>query len=208
MPFIDRADAARQLAKALNAYSGKHPLILAVPRGGVPIGAIVADALGGDLDIVLVRKLGAPGNPELAVGAVDESGWTYLTPYAKLAGGESAYVEHERMVQLDTLRRRRARFTPGKQRTSADGRLAIVVDDGIATGASIIAALHSVRQLGPARLICAVPVAPPDALRDIAPYADEVICLETPADFSAVGAFYRKFPQVSDDEVVACLRSR
>ncbi|WP_449412941.1 phosphoribosyltransferase [Pandoraea soli] len=208
MPFIDRADAARQLAKALNAYSGKHPLILAVPRGGVPIGAIVADALGGDLDIVLVRKLGAPGNPELAVGAVDESGWTYLTPYAKLAGGESAYVEHERMVQLDTLRRRRARFTPGRPRTSADGRVAIVVDDGIATGASIIAALHSVRQLGPARLICAVPVAPPDALRDIAPYADEVICLETPADFSAVGAFYRKFPQVSDDEVVACLRSR
>lgn len=208
MPFVDRADAARQLAKALNEFSGKHPLILAVPRGGVPIGAIVADALGGELDVVLVRKLGAPGNPELAVGAVDESGWTYLTPYARRVGGDSTYIEHERLVQLDTLRRRRARFTPGRQRANVAGRVVIVVDDGIATGASIIAALHSVRQLAPARLVCAVPVAPPDALRHIAAYADQVVCLETPDDFGAVGAFYQKFPQVSDDEVVACLRSR
>lgn len=208
MPFADRADAARQLADALKIYSGEHPLILAIPRGGVPIGALVADALGGDLDVVLVRKLGAPGNPELAVGAVDESGWTYLTPHARLTGADSAYIEHERMVQLDTLRRRRARFTPSRQRTSADGRLAIVVDDGIATGASMIAALHSVRQRKPARLVCAVPVAPRDALRDIAPFADEVVCLEAESDFNAVGDFYRKFPQVSDDEVVACLNSR
>ena len=208
MPFADRADAARQLADALIIYAGEHPLILAIPRGGVPIGALVADALGGDLDVVLVRKLGAPGNAELALGAVDESGWTYLTPHASLTGADSAYIEHERMVQLDTLRRRRARFTPARQRTSADGRLAIVVDDGIATGASMIAALHSVRQHKPARLVCAVPVAPRDALLDIAPFADEVVCLEAEPDFNAVGDFYRKFPQVSDDEVVACLNSR
>jgi len=207
MPFTDRADAAGKLARALKAYAGKRPLILAVPRGAVPMGAILADALGGDLDIVLVRKLGAPGNPEFAIGAVDETGWTYLAPHAALAGADSVYVDRERAAQLEVLRERRAAYTPGREPTSASGRVVIVVDDGLATGASMMAALHAVRQQQPARLVCAVPVAPPATLEWLRPYADELVCLEAPPRFRAVGEFYRDFPQVEDAEVVACLRN-
>jgi predicted phosphoribosyltransferase len=110
MPFTDRADAARQLASALKHYAGKHPLVLAIPRGAVPMGVIIARALGGDLDVVLVRKLGAPGNPEFAVGAVDESGWTYLALHADMAGADSLYLDCERTAQLELLRRRRAKY--------------------------------------------------------------------------------------------------
>ncbi|EON15286.1 phosphoribosyltransferase [Pandoraea sp. SD6-2] len=203
--FFDRADAGRQLARALSHYAGKFPLILGVPRGGVPIAAVVADVLGGDLDVVLVRKLRAPGNPELAIGAVDESGRTFLTPYARMGNVESAYIQHERAAQLETLRWRRACLTPGRRSIDARGRVVIVVDDGVATGASMIAALQAVRQCEPARLVCAVPVAPQDAVRELASYADEVVCLNSPAEFGAVGEFYRSFAQVSDDEVLACL---
>ncbi|CAG9185652.1 phosphoribosyltransferase [Cupriavidus pinatubonensis] len=208
MPFIDREDAARQLAKALRRYAGKHALVLAVPRGAVPMGAIIARALGGELDIVLVRKLGAPGNPELAIGAVDESGWTYLTPHAAMYGADSVYVDRERTGQLETLRRRRAMYTPGREAASAAGRVVIIVDDGLATGASMIAALHAVREQKPARLVCAVPVAPPQTLERMRPYADEVVCLESPPAFRAVGEFYREFPQVEDEQVIACLNAR
>ncbi|KAI3603208.1 Phosphoribosyltransferase (plasmid) [Cupriavidus necator H850] len=208
MPFIDRADAAAQLARALSGHAGKRPLVLAVPRGAVPMGAIIADALGADLDVVLVRKLGAPGNPEFAIGAVDESGWTYLTPYAAAAGADSEYIDRERAVQLATLRRRRAAYTPGREPVRATGRQVIIVDDGLATGASMIAALHAIREQKPARLVCAVPVAPPRTLELLQPYADEVVCLETPAGFRAVGEFYRDFSQVEDAEVVACLKGR
>ncbi|VVE47455.1 phosphoribosyltransferase [Pandoraea communis] len=203
--FFDRADAGRQLARALSHYAGKFPLILGVPRGGVPIAAVVADVLGGDLDVVLVRKLRAPGNPELAIGAVDESGRTFLTPYARMGNVESAYIQHERAAQLETLRWRRACLTPGRRSIDARGRVVIVVDDGVATGASMIAALQAVRQCEPARLVCAVPVAPQDAVHELASYADEVVCLNSPAEFGAVGEFYRSFAQVSDDEVLACL---
>ncbi|WP_454743683.1 phosphoribosyltransferase [Cupriavidus necator] len=208
MPFIDRADAAAQLARALAGYVGKRPLVLAVPRGAVPMGAIIADALGGDFDVVLVRKLGAPGNPELAIGAVGESGWTFLTPYAAAACADSKYIDRERAAQLEVLRGRRTAYTPGREPVSATGRQVIVVDDGLATGASMIAALHAIREQQPARLICAVPVAPPRTLELLQPYADEVVCLETPAGFRAVGQFYRDFSQVEDAEVVACLKGR
>ncbi|MBP0637414.1 phosphoribosyltransferase [Cupriavidus sp. AcVe19-6a] len=208
MPFIDRADAAKQLARVLDGHVGERPLVLAVPRGAVPMGAIIADTLGGDFDVVLVRKLGAPGNPEYAIGAVSESGWTYLTPYAAAAGADSGYIERERAAQLEVLRQRRTAYTPGREPIPATGREVIVVDDGLATGASMIAALHAIREQKPARLICAVPVAPPRTLELLQPYADEVVCLESPAGFRAVGQFYRDFSQVEDAEVVACLKER
>lgn len=206
MPFEDRADAARQLAEALRGFAeGSAPLVLAIPRGGVPIGSVVAQALGADLDIVLVRKIGAPGNPEFAIGAVDEAGRTWWDPRAALAGTDSAYADRACATQLGVLRQRRNQYTPGRQSASAAGRVTIVLDDGVATGSSMIAALLSVRQQGPARLICATPVAAPDALRALRKYADDVVCLETPRDFGAVSQYYRRFPQVEDREVIDSL---
>ena len=203
--FDSRLDAGRRLAQALAAYRGRNPLVLAIPRGSVEMGAEIAKALEGELDVVLVKKLRAPYSPEFAVGAVDETGWTYIAPHARGAGADEGYLEKEKAAQLQTLRRRRAEYTPARAPVDPRGRIAIVIDDGIATGASMIAALHSVRAREPARLVCAVPVAPPDSVEMIRPYADEVVCLETPEDFQAVGQFYRHFEQVEDDEVVKLL---
>lgn len=203
--FDDRHDAARQLAKKLTAYKGKHPLVLAIPRGAVPMGRTLADALEGELDVVLVRKLGAPGNPELAVGAIDETGWAYIADYADEVGADAAYLSREKQKQLETLRKRREMYTPHRHAVDPAGRIAIVVDDGLATGATMMAALHSVRAKSPARLVCAVPVASPDSLEKVRPYADEVVCLQTPWNFHAVGQFYRTFGQVEDEEVMALL---
>ena len=203
--FDSRLDAARRLAQALGAYKGRNPLVLAIPRGAVAMGAEIARLLEGELDVVLVKKLHAPGSPEFAVGAVDESGWAYVAGYAASAGADQAYLAREKDAELALLRRRRAQYTPARAPADPAGRVAIVVDDGIATGASMIAALHAVRAKQPARLVCAVPVAPPDSLEQIRPYADELVCLETPEEFMAVGQFYRHFEQVEDDEVVALL---
>jgi len=204
--FDSRLDAGKQLARALAAYRGRNPLVLAIPRGAVAMGAELAAALQGELDVVLVRKLRAPGAPEFAVGSVDESGWTYVAEHAAEAGADAGYLAREKAAQLETLRRRRAQYTPARAPADPRGRIAIVVDDGIATGSSMIAALHAVRAKHPARLVCAVPVAPPETLERIRPYADEVVCLEAPEDFMAVGQFYRDFQQVEDEEVVELLR--
>ncbi|HVL58767.1 MAG TPA: phosphoribosyltransferase family protein [Burkholderiaceae bacterium] len=205
MRFTDRFDAARQLADALQPYRGASPLVLAIPRGAVPMGRAIADALVGDFDVVLVRKLGAPWNPEFAVGAIDETGWAYVAPHAQGAGADAAYLQRAQAQQLAVLRERRAAYSPHRPPLDSAGRVAIVVDDGLATGATMIAALHSVRSRAPAKLICAVPVAAPESLQRVASVADEVVCLQSPEYFGSVGEFYDDFRQVSDAEVIECL---
>lgn len=206
--FESRIDAAQQLAAALARYRGRNPLVLAIPRGAVEMGRVLADELGGELDVVLVRKLGAPHNAEFAVGAIDETGWVYVADHAASAGADGAYLEREKRAQLEVLRRRRAQYTPARPPIDPKGRVAIVVDDGLATGATMIAALHAVRARGCARLICAVPVAAPESLERIRPDADEVVCVAAPPEFFAVGQFYREFRQVEDDEVITLLERR
>ena len=204
--FRDRTGAAIRLADRLKTYRGQHPLVLAIPRGAVPMARLIADALEGELDVVLVRKLRAPHQPELAVGAVNESGWTFIADYAGFYGANAAYLEAEKQAQLATLRQRRAQYTPVRAPLDPKGRIVIVVDDGLATGATMRAALQGVRACQPARLICAVPVSPPDTLAKMADLADEVVCLETPYSFQAVGQFYQHFPQVEDAEVIEVLK--
>ncbi len=205
MLFRDRDDAARRLAEALAQYRGQNPLVLAIPRGAVPMAKIIAKALGGEVDVVLVRKLRAPGNPEFAIGAMDETGWAYLAEHAMHVAGSQEYIEREKATQMEVMRERRASYTPVRPPLDPAGRIVIIVDDGLATGSTMIAALHALRARRPQKLVCAIPVAPPDTLDKVSPYADEMVCLSAPELFYAVGQFYQSFPQVSDDEVIDAL---
>ena len=203
--FRNRLDAAEKLSQALSPYKGKDPLVLGIPRGAVPMACHIANKLGGEVDVVLVRKLPSPHNAEFALGSVDESGWMFVAEYAGRYGGTPEYLEEEKARQMEIMRQRRRQYTPIRAPLDPAGRIVIVVDDGLATGSTMIAALHALRAKMPARLICAVPVAPPDTVEQVAGYCDEMVCLETPWAFQAVGQFYQEFPQVSDEEVIAAL---
>ena len=206
--FKDRLDAARQLSKALKKYEGQNPLILAIPRGAVPMSAWIADVLHGQMDVVLVRKLRAPLQPEVAIGAVDETGRAYLSPCAATLGIDPQYVKDEIKLQMQTLKARRRQYSRIRAPIPVQGRVVIVVDDGLATGATMMSALKAVRQHHPQRLVCAIPVASPDALSKIKPLADETVCLHAPEDFMAVAQFYQQFPQVDDAQVMASLQTK
>src|SRR5581483_11231677 len=206
MPFESRAEAGAMLARRLETYRGQHPLVLGIPRGAVPMGKIIAEALDGDLDVVLVHKLGAPGNPEFAIGSVDERGQVYLSDAVRELEISDRYIEQEKHAQLQTLHKRRAQYTPVRPPLDPAGRLVIVVDNGIATGASMIAALRAVRAQQPKKLIAAVAVAPPETVARIRAEADEVVCLSTPDYFYAVGQFFEDFSQVTDEQAIAMLR--
>jgi predicted phosphoribosyltransferase len=203
MRFKNREEAALLLAARLAAYRGQHPLVLGVPRGAVPMARAIADALGGDLDVVLVRKLRAPGQPELAIGGIDESGTILRGRYVDIASEE--YLREEVRTQLEILRMRREQYTRAQAAIDPAGRIAIIVDDGIATGSSMLSAIRSVRARKPEKVVVAIAVAPPSSLARISGEADEVVCLHAPQNFFAVGQFFDDFAEVTDDMVVAAL---
>jgi putative phosphoribosyl transferase len=210
--YADRADAGKALAAAVRQelkeeHISARPLVLAIPRGGVPIGRDVATALGADLDLVVPRKLGAEGNPEYAIGAVMHDGTLYLNPEAlRITGASADYIEAEKSRQMKEAERRLDAYRDGREEPALPGRVVVVVDDGIATGATMIAALRWVRSQGASVVIAAAPVAPPSTLAELKQEADRVICPHAPEDFFAIGAFYDSFGQVSDEEVEDILR--
>lgn len=203
MRFKNREEAAALLADRLAAYGAQQPLVLGVPRGAVPMARIIADALGGDLDVVLVRKLRAPGQPELAIGAIDESGTVLEGRYFDIATEE--HLREEVHTQLGILRMRRKQYTKAHAPVDPAGRIAIIVDDGIATGSSMLSAIRSVRARKAKKVVVAIAVAPPSSVARVEAEADEVVCLDTPDDFYAVGQFFDDFSEVTDDMVVAAL---
>ena len=206
MPFKDRSDAGRKLAKALASYKEQQPVILALPRGGVPVAVEVAAALNAPLDLILVRKIGVPFQPELAMGAVVEGGAPIIVRNEDVI--ELAHIDESTFKaicdsELTEIERRRQRYLGSRQRADISGHTAIVIDDGIATGATTRAALRATRMRNPKRLILAVPVAPTSAVAELRSEADDLICLEDHELFGAIGAYYRDFRQVSDEEVAA-----
>ena len=206
MRFKNREEAARLLAESLAAYRGQNPLVLGVPRGAVPMAQIIAEALGGDLDVVLVRKLRAEGQPELAIGAIDEAGTVLKGGYFGL--GSDEYLREEIRTQQEILRRRRELYTKAQPAIDPAGRLVVIVDDGIATGASMLAAVHAVRARRPRKIVVAIGVAPRESLAALRREADEVVCLQSPEFFYAVGQFFEDFSEVNDDMVVSALARR
>ncbi len=206
--FRDRQDAGRRLASALLIYKDRDPVVLALPRGGVPVAAEVASALHAPIDLVLVRKIGLPQQPELAMGAVVDGGAPIVIrneDVISAAGVDADDFDAVRDLEIAEIERRRQRYLKDRARAEIAGKTAIVIDDGIATGATMRAALRAIRKRGPGELVLAVPVAPADTIAELRGEVDALICLETPDVFGAIGFFYDDFRQVSDNEVITIL---
>jgi len=205
--FSDREDAGWMLVERLRGSTMEKPLVLAIPRGGVEVGAVLARGLGAELDVVLSRKLRAPHQPELALGAVSENGEVYLNHFASaMTDVGDVYIEAERQRQMAEIQRRRVMYRDVRPQAPIAGRCVILTDDGIATGATMIAGLRTVRAAGAKWIMVAVPVGAPDRIDAIRPLCDRVECLLEPDGFWAIGQFYRNFEQVTDDRVVELLR--
>ena len=203
MRFTDREEAADLLAAQLTKYRDEHPVVLGVPRGGVPMARIIADVLDADLDVVLVRKLRAPQQPELAIGAIDEAGTVLKGRYFDLLSDDR--LREEMRAQREIIRQRRTLYAKAHASIDLTGRVVIVVDDGVATGSSMLAAIRSVRAHQPRKVIVAIGVAPPASLKAMQAEADEVVCLYSTDDFYAVGQFFDDFSEVTDEMVIEAL---
>lgn len=209
MPFSNRAEVGQKLAAALAGYRDQDPVILALPRGGVPVAAEVAAALHAPLDLILVRKVGVPFEPELAMGAIVDGGAPLVVrneDVIRHAGIEEADFKAVCDAEFAEIERRRRRYLGSRDRAAIEGCTAIVVDDGIATGATTRAALRATRMRKPKRLVLGVPVAPTESLAELRNEADDVVCLEDYEAFGAIGFYYADFRQVSDEEVIEILK--
>jgi predicted phosphoribosyltransferase len=209
MMFQDREDAGRQLATALLKYKSRHVVVLALPRGGVPVAAEVAARLEAPLDLVLVRKIGVPTQPELAMGAVVDGEQPVIVrnqDVIDLTGVSEETFNAICMEELAEIDRRRERYLGDRTRSDVKGQVVIIVDDGIATGATTLAAIRALRKREPKELVLAVPIAPLETLQRLHTEVDAIVCLDTPQDFGAIGYYYRDFSQVGDDEVIAILK--
>jgi predicted phosphoribosyltransferase len=207
-PYADRRQAGRLLSKSLAGYEPYHPVLLGIPRGGVIVADTIARELKTDLDIVLTRKLGAPGNPELAIGAVSESGRIHIQhEIAEKVGADEDYIQQEIEKQLAELQSRRQRYRRVLPKVPLEGRSVILVDDGVATGSTMQASLWAARDEGPKEVIVAVPVGAQDAIEKLEHEADDVVCPYVPPYFYAIGQFYADFEQVDDPEVIQILQA-
>jgi putative phosphoribosyl transferase len=205
-PFRDRADAGEQLAEALRERDIEADVVLAIPRGGLPLGRPVADALDAPLDIVVAKKIGAPGNPEYAIGAVAADGSVWRNEEAiRATGADEEYFERTREEEAQAAREKAERYRGEAGGPDLAGKSVVVVDDGVATGSTARACLEQVLATDPERVILAVPVGPPDSISELQEQADEVVCLETPRTFRGVGQFYERFDQVTDEEAMTYL---
>lgn len=208
MVFVDRGEAGKYLAKALEEYRKEDAVVLALPRGGVPVAAEVAERLGLPLDLLLVRKIGVPWQPELAMGAVidgDDPVVVRNDDVLHLAGISDLKFKRVCRAELAEIERRRVRYLGRRKARDVTGKTAIVIDDGVATGATVRAAIQGLRRRRPAKIVLAVPVAPPETIAALRRDADEVVCLEQPDHFGAISLYYANFPQVDDDTVIAIL---
>jgi predicted phosphoribosyltransferase len=203
--FANRVEAGERLGDALRPLAGSNAVVLAIPRGGVIVAEAAARALGAPLDVVVPRKIGAPGNPELAIGAVAPGIRVLDRRMVVGLGVSDAYLDREIAAQEAEIERRQHAYRQGRPQQPVEGRVAIVVDDGVATGSTAVAALRWAREQGAERVVLAVPVAPPQSLERLRAEADDVVVLETPSPFFAVGEWYRDFDQTSDRQVVDAL---
>ena len=209
MPFKNRTDAGRRLAKALTQYKSLRPVVLALPRGGVLVAAEVAAALEAPLDLVLVRKVGVPNQPELAMGAVTDGAQPMVVRNSEIieaCGVSEQEFDAVASEELAEIERRRRRYIGDRTRAEVEGKVAIIIDDGIATGATTLAAIQAVRSRKPTELVLAVPVAPLDTVKKLHSEVDAIVCLDTPEELGAIGYFYRDFHQIGDEEVIATLK--